>query len=244
MQQQITNHTPIPVIEACKAFARDHFAHFGCMPAEFEYENAVLDFEAYMGLLSEDDLLDITNPAEQASSPYPLPDKMGYCGESFRNWKFGHFVPTYHQWRLYQAVSTAMMEHDLNYNSDIYDFVVKELADILTPELLARNSATMPTERGAFGMEIYYIKSIIVSHHIDAANREALSVLEFLHDIKAGFVIKGPYRRSYDTYSSMEVTAIDTVQGTLTMLGKKRGTRNKWQFTVGASCPRLNACLG
>ncbi|MAA93730.1 MAG: hypothetical protein CML22_07305 [Rheinheimera sp.] len=230
-------------LEALKAFCKDHFSHFGCMPAGFEYEGDVLEFDAYMELLNDAELQGITCQVPAEHEPYPLPEKMGYCGESFRNWMFGHFVPTYHQWRLYQAVCKAMFEHELTYNSDIYDFVVKELADILTPELLARNSATIPTERGAFGMEIFYIKGIILSHHNDAANREAMAVL-LAKGIRVGSVIKGPYKRSLEGYSSMEVTAIDNAQGTLAMIGKKRGSRNRWQFTVGAACPRLNACIG
>lgn len=231
-----------PVIDALIAFAKDHFSHFGCLPAEFEYDGEVLEYDTYMTLLSDDDLQAITSQAPAENSPYPLPEKMGQCGESFRVWKFGHFVPTYHQWRLYQATYKAMMEHDLSYNSDIYDFVIKELADILTPEVLARNSATMPTERGAFGMELFYIKELIQSHYIDQCNRDALSEL-MAKGIRVGSLIKGPLIKGGVTYSSIEITGIDPVQGTLAAVAKKRGSRNQWAINVGAMCPRLNDCV-
>lgn len=48
------------LVVACKAFAKDHFAHFGCLPVEFEFADAVLDFDTYTGLLSKADLDEIT----------------------------------------------------------------------------------------------------------------------------------------------------------------------------------------
>lgn len=233
-----------PVIDALIAFAKDHFSHFGCLPAEFEYEGDVLDFDTYMNLLSEDDIQAITNQAPANETPYPLPEKMGLCGESFRMWKFAnsYFVPTYHQLRLYQAVYQAVIEHELFYNTEVYEFVVNALSDILTPELLARNSATMPTERGHFGMEIYYMRDVVNEHNINALNRDALSEI-MAKGIRVGSVIKGPFKRGLDTYSSMEVTGIDRLNGTLALVCKKRGSRNKWAINIGAMCNKLQDCI-
>lgn len=228
-----------PVIDALIAFAKDHFSHFGCLPAEFEYEGEVLEYDTYMALLSDDDLKVITG---QAKTPYPLPEKMNDCGESFRAWKFGHFVPTYYQHRLYQAVYNALFVQDLSYTDEVYQSVVNALSDILTPELLSRNGTTSKVENGHFGMEIYYMREIVQSHNIDQCNRDALEAL-LAKGVRVGGVIKGPYKRSATEYSSMEVTGINEVDGTIAVLAKKRGTKNRWTFSIGAMCPRLKACV-
>lgn len=239
MQPNIKNH--YLVTDACKAFAKDHFAHFGCLPAEFEYENAVFGFDTYMGLLSDDDLHEITGQVPKASSPYPLPEKMGYCGESFRMWKFAdvHFVPTYHQWRLNQSVYKAVIEQELFYTAEVYQFVVQELSDILTPELLTRNSLTMPVENGSFGMEVYYMRQVVEAHQAIRNNTEALSRLISEKGIGVSSVFKGPYKFGGHIFSSFKLTGINYPEGILCFEAKKRGSRNRYTFSIGAGCERF-----
>lgn len=229
------------LLGACKSFAKDHFAHFGCMPMEFEFDNNVFDFDTYLEFLTQEDLDEITGQVV-ANSLYPLPEKDAYSGESFRVWKFGHFVPTYHQLRLYNAVFTAVIEQELTYNDEIYQFVIKELGDLLTPDLLARNSKTMRTERGFFGMEVYCMSAIVKSHESVRCNRDALLLLK-QRGLKVGMTLKGPFKRSLETFSSVQVVGINELDGWITMHGKKRGSKNKWEFSVGASCYRLQDCF-
>lgn len=229
------------IVLACKAFAKDHFAHFGFLPVEFEFEEDVLDFNAYSGLLSEDDLDEITGQKPDRGL-YPVPDVGKESGESFRQWKRGHFVPTYHQRRLYQAVYAAVITHNLFYNSEIYDFVVDAMADSLTSELLMRNSVTMPTERGYFGMEIYYMTDLVRHHVRSEANREALLWLK-RKGLRVGSVIPGPYSFGSNTFSSLVVEGIDDELGALVMIAKKRGSRNRWRVDIDASCKRFEAAF-
>lgn len=243
IMQQVKN-IKFPLINALIAFAKDHFLQFGCMPSEFEFDNVVLDFDAYMELLTDDDLHSITSQMANCHGNYPLPEKMGLCSDDYRMWKFCdvHFVPTYHQNRLYQALSQAIFENGLFYTKEVYEFVVDALKDILTPELLARNSDKTKVENGHFGMEIFYMRQIVESHHIDAENRDALSYL-IDRGVNVGSVLKGPFLKGSATYSTMVVTDIDKVQGTLSLVCRKRGSPNKWAVNVGAMCPRLQACV-
>lgn len=237
----LTTQSNRDIVVACKAFAKDHFAHFGCLPVEFGFEDAVLDFETYTGLLSKAELDEITGK-EPERGLYPVPDVGKLSGENFRQWTRGHFVPTYHQRRLYHAVYDAVITHNLFYNSDIYAFVVDAIADLLTPELLARNSATMPTERGFFGMEIYYMTDVVRHHVRCEANREAMLWLK-RKGLRVGSVIPGPYSYGSNTFSSLVVEGIDEELGVLVLIAKKRGSRNRWLVNIDASCKRLDAAF-
>lgn len=234
-----TTHSNPNLIKACKAFAKDHFAHFGCLPVEFEFADAVLDFDTYTGFLSKADLDEITGQDPERGL-YPVPNVGKLSGESFHQWNRGHFVPTYHQFKLYEAVYEAVITHNLSYNSEIYAHVVDAMSDLLTPELLARNSATMPTERGYFGMEIYYMTALVRHHVRCAANREALLLLK-RKGLRVGSVIPGPYPYGSNTFSSLVVEGIDDELGVLVMNAKKRGSRNRWRVVIDASCKRLDA---
>lgn len=240
MQQQLANQ---PIIAALISYAKDHFEQFDCLPVEFEYEDEVLDFDAYMNLLSEEDIQAITNPATAGGALYPLPEKLNECGESYRVWKFADmpFVPTYYQLRLYRAIYDAVIVQDLHYTQDVYAFVVNQLSDILTPKLLGRNGTSCRVEGGHFAMEIFYMRQIIESHHIDQCNRDALPAL-LAKGIRVGSIIRGPFLKGSMTFSTLEVVAIDPAQGKLAVICKKRGSPNKWTFNIGAMCPRLNAC--
>lgn len=238
MQFTVSNRE---LVVACKTFAKDHFAHFGCLPVEFEFGNEVLDFDAYSGLLSKDDLDEITGQKPDRGL-YPVPDVGKESGESFRQWTRGHFVPTYQQLRLYQAVYEAVITKNLFYNSEIYTFVVDAMSDLLTPELLARNSATMPTERGYFGMEVYYMTDVVRHHVRCEANREALLWLK-RKGLRVGSIIPGPYSYGSNTFSSLAVEGIDEEIGVLVLTAKKRGSRNRWRVDIDASCKRLDAAF-
>lgn len=234
-------HSNPVLIASCKAFAKDHFTHFGALPVEFEFEENLLSFDQYMGMLSEADIEEITGQCGQHGL-YPVPERGNALGESFRQWRLGDFVPTYHQARLYQAVYDAVVTNELFYNSDIYEFVINAMSDLLTPELLARNSVTMPTERGFFGMDIYYMTDVVKSHISDTANREQLRELK-QKGLKVGSVVSGPYSYGSNTFSSLEITGIHEQHGLLMITAKKRGSSNRWQFSIGASCKRFTAAF-
>lgn len=173
---------------------------------------------------------------------YPLPLKFCNSGENFRMWAFAdvNFVPTYHQWRLYSAIDLAL-NAGLFYTSDILDFVAKEVADIVTPEMRAKNSSTSPVEGGYFGYEVYSMTHVVKKHRTARANKEALKVLESNHQLAPGKKLKGPFAWGSKTYSSLAVQCINRAEGILSVIGTIRGSKNKYQFSVGAGCDKLMA---
>lgn len=237
---QNTNQPNTDVINACKAFSTNHFKHFGTLPMEFEYDGIIYDFDTYTAFFTDIELDGIMGVTYGDYGLYPVPTKHFMSGESFRQWGFAdaHFVPSYQQWRLYRAVAKAL-EQGLFYTSEIYAFVVREMSDLVNDELLELNSERMPVVHGRFGSEIYAMKDVVNNHAFFSGNREALITLKAKYGFGIGKEVKGPFERGGATYSSFVVTAIDEIRGMISVVAKKRGSRNKWTFTMGAGCERL-----
>ena len=173
---------------------------------------------------------------------YPLPLKFCNSGENFRMWAFAdvHFVPTYHQWRLYCAIDLAL-NLGLFYNNEILDFVASEVADLVTAEMREMNSTTSPVEGGYFGYEVYSMAHVVKSHRTARVNKEGLKLLESNHQLAPGKKLKGPFAWGSKTYSSLAIQCINRAEGILSMVGTIRGSKNKYQFCVGAGCDKLMA---
>lgn len=173
---------------------------------------------------------------------YQLSKVMGENGDSFRIWGFAdsHFVPTYQQWRLHQAVSKAQ-EAKLFYTRDILSFVINEMSDMLTPDTVSANCPHRPVEGGYFGFDVYTMTKIVESQRRAQFNATWLHQLITEKGLAVGSKIKGPLVWGTKSFSSLEVIGMDIPEGNLNVVGSIRGSRNKFQFVIGAGAERLLA---
>lgn len=176
------------------------------------------------------------------NSMYQLSKKMGDNGESFRFWKFAniHFVPTYQQLRLHNAVSKAL-DAKLFYVSEIQSFVAKEMADMLSEEIINANCPQRPVAGGFFGYDVYAMKEVVESQRRAKFHSAWLQMLMNEKGLNIGMKVKGPFVWGSKTYSSLEIMGIDCPEGMLSVVGTIRGSRNKYQFVIGAGYERFLA---
>lgn len=143
--------------------------------------------------------------------------------------------PTEQELRLKSVVKEALLQ-GIFYNSEMYDFVVKSMNDILSIEVLASGKDRI--ENGHFGMDIYYTRKKLERELIDNANQEAMSLLLEHKMIAVGQRLKNVSYGS-NTFSSALVKTIDTEHNVIVFEGTKRGSKSRWGFSMTANDARL-----
>lgn len=141
----------------------------------------------------------------------------------------GEYVPSYQEYRLLNACSNALNK-GIFYSTFFYNFVINEMSDILNNEILKKNYKNTPTERGIFGMHVYYMRKFLESQ------REKESNLNYIKNngLFVGMKIKN-FKYSLDKFSTAVLNSIDMENGYVVLSCSKRGTSKKWLLTIGAS---------
>lgn len=167
---------------------------------------------------------------KQQSSPYQLQGRGNRTNfGKFMNINF-HGAPTYSQTLLMNAVGKAL-DAELTYTSDVFAFVVKELGDLLSNEVLsAGKDRSISTENGDFGMDIYYCRQTIETLLKRQANKAAMAHWNLV----PGNKIKS---FNYGTHKFATMTLLDTddAEGTYTFECTKRGTKSRWTLSLPAN---------
>lgn len=143
--------------------------------------------------------------------------------------------PSEPELRLKSLVKEALLK-GIFYNSDMYDFVVKGMSDMLTDEILASGQDRIVN--GHFGMDIYYTRKKVEQELTDKANKEAMSILLERNMVTVGQKLKN-VRYGSHKFSSAVVQSIDTERSTIALEGSKRGSANRWSFSFTANDARL-----
>lgn len=146
-------------------------------------------------------------------------------------------VPTKNEFLLYSAIASAL-DKELFYTTDVYAHVVEEMSAVLTPEILAQNSKTMPNENGHFGMDIYNMRKIVEKWMKLQADKEALASL----DIKVGDRFT-KFKYGLTNYSSFTINSINEANGTVELHCKKRGNKGVFQYMMPANDPTFIAFM-
>ncbi len=139
-------------------------------------------------------------------------------------------VPNEHEAMLFAAVKGAL-DAGLHYTTDVYAYVIKEMASVLSPELL--QSGKDRVEHGHFGMDIYRMRYDVVEPMVSLSlNKTAMENL----NLNVGDKIKG-FTSGRHKFSTTTITSVNQESGTYGLISKKRGTRATWAGVVEASNP-------
>lgn len=143
---------------------------------------------------------------------------------------------TENQQRLMDAVKKALLA-GVFYNSDMYDFVKRELADILTPDVFDDvTSNTHKVEYGKFGTDIYNCRKFVEAQLREQANKDAVTVLTTSGLIRLGSTIKD-VRYGQMKFSTCKV--IDITESTIAFECTRKGNRHRYRIELGGNDTRL-----
>ncbi len=139
--------------------------------------------------------------------------------------------PDGHMQRLMDAVAEAI-DGGLFYTSDVFDAVAKSLGDYFE---YPNDPEIRRVEGGVRGMEVYYARGALNARRERAANREAVKLFAVGQKLKE-------LRFGVSRYSTGEVVGVFRESGEVKLHLTKRGSRNRWEITVGAArLPRPEA---
>lgn len=139
-------------------------------------------------------------------------------------------VPSEHEAMLFAAVKGAL-DAGLHYTTDVYAYVVNEMASVLSPELL--QSGKDRVEHGHFGMDIYYMRYDVVEPMVSLSlNQAAMKKL----NLRVGDKVKG-FTSGRHKFSTTTITFVNQEDGTYGFISSKRGTRSTWAGVIEANNP-------
>ena len=150
-----------------------------------------------------------------------------------------HFCPNASQAMLMQSVSKALAK-GLSYTSNVYQFVTKDMENVLSEETLA--VAKDKIENGRFGMDIYYCRQALELFNARYNAQSNLKALMSRGQLRIGKKVRA-FQFGLKRFSSGLVIGLDHKEGVAILECKRRGSKYRYTLRMPCSNPHFLEAL-